>query len=110
MYHIYILVHVDHIYTNLAESQAKSHAHWKHDFSDHKAVYALINSFHLKQSNSSWVLCQNGPKSKRPRFRTLGLVKMAPLLYMRIYSIMLPNKRNKSIARNYSYTKVCEHI
>jgi hypothetical protein len=34
---------IDHIYTNLAESQAKC---WKH-FSDHKAVYTLINCFHL---------------------------------------------------------------
>ena len=36
---------IDHIYTNLPESQAKSHILDTY-FSDHKAVCALINCFH----------------------------------------------------------------
>jgi endonuclease/exonuclease/phosphatase (EEP) superfamily protein YafD len=36
---------IDHIYTNLPESQAKSHILETY-FSDHKAVCALVNCFH----------------------------------------------------------------
>ena len=36
---------IDHIYTNLPESQAKSHILETY-FSDYKAVCALINCFH----------------------------------------------------------------